>query len=243
MVALKNKIRSALIYPVAVLVVAFVVLAVIMIFVIPAFKSVFSSFGADLPAPTLVVMAISDWTVANWYIVFPAMANANFTGTLTATYTQSAIDPVINAGLPAQFTFPVDSYAGTETLLLPKPGATSFYTTNQFAASPGASGVIGWEYGAGRVVNISTTCGPNQVGDPNFAKLLGNLMTWAGDLSPGGMLPCTPDCDKSGSLDFFDFLCFQNQFSQSVPAADCDCNQVFDFFDFLCFQNLFNAGC
>ena len=52
--ALKNKIKSALIYPVAVLVVAFVVLAVIMIFVIPAFKEVFTSFGADLPAPTLV---------------------------------------------------------------------------------------------------------------------------------------------------------------------------------------------
>jgi type IV pilus assembly protein PilC len=51
--AIKNKIKSALIYPVAVLVVAFVVLAVIMIFVIPAFKDVFTSFGADLPAPTL----------------------------------------------------------------------------------------------------------------------------------------------------------------------------------------------
>ena len=71
--AIKNKIKSALIYPVAVLVVAFVVLAVIMIFVIPAFEDVFKSFGADLPAPTLVVMAISDWTVANWYIVFPVM--------------------------------------------------------------------------------------------------------------------------------------------------------------------------
>ena len=57
-------------------VVAFIITAVIMIFVIPAFKSVFSSFGADLPAPTLVVMAISDWTVANWYILFPAMGGA-----------------------------------------------------------------------------------------------------------------------------------------------------------------------
>ena len=55
--AIKNKIKSALIYPIAVMVVAFVVLAVIMIFVIPAFKDVFKSFGADLPAPTLVVIA------------------------------------------------------------------------------------------------------------------------------------------------------------------------------------------
>jgi len=44
--------------------------------VIPAFKSVFASFGADLPTPTLVIMGISDWTVANWYILFPAMAGA-----------------------------------------------------------------------------------------------------------------------------------------------------------------------
>ncbi len=68
--AIKNKIRSAMIYPVAVLVVAFVVVAVIMIFVIPAFKDVFKSFGADLPAPTLVVIAMSEFFVKYWYLIF-----------------------------------------------------------------------------------------------------------------------------------------------------------------------------
>ncbi|MFM9915983.1 MAG: type II secretion system F family protein [Rhizobacter sp.] len=68
--AIKNKIKSALIYPIAVLVVAFVVLAVIMIFVIPAFKDVFSSFGADLPAPTLVVIAMSEFFVKYWWAIF-----------------------------------------------------------------------------------------------------------------------------------------------------------------------------
>ena len=68
--AIKNKIKSALIYPIAVLVVAFVVLSVIMIFVIPAFKEVFSSFGADLPAPTLVVIAMSEFFVAYWWAIF-----------------------------------------------------------------------------------------------------------------------------------------------------------------------------
>jgi type IV pilus assembly protein PilC len=71
--AIKAKIKSALFYPVAIIIVAFIITAVIMIFVIPAFKSVFTSFGADLPAPTLVVMAISDWFVGNWYIIFPAI--------------------------------------------------------------------------------------------------------------------------------------------------------------------------
>jgi type IV pilus assembly protein PilC len=68
--AIKNKIKSALIYPVAVLVVAFVVLAVIMIFVIPAFEDVFKSFGADLPAPTLVVIAMSKFFTRYWYLIF-----------------------------------------------------------------------------------------------------------------------------------------------------------------------------
>jgi type IV pilus assembly protein PilC len=71
--AIKSKIKSALFYPVAIIVVAFVITAVIMIFVIPAFKEVFTSFGADLPAPTLMVMAVSDWFVGNWYIIFPAV--------------------------------------------------------------------------------------------------------------------------------------------------------------------------
>ncbi len=68
--AIKNKIKSALIYPVAVLVVAFVVVTVIMIFVIPAFKEVFTSFGADLPAPTLVVIAMSEFFVSYWWAIF-----------------------------------------------------------------------------------------------------------------------------------------------------------------------------
>jgi type IV pilus assembly protein PilC len=71
--AIKSKIKSALFYPIAIVVVAFIITAVIMIFVIPAFKEVFTNFGADLPAPTLFVMAISDWFVAYWYIIFPVV--------------------------------------------------------------------------------------------------------------------------------------------------------------------------
>ena len=74
--AIKNKIKSALIYPVAVMVVAFVVLAVIMIFVIPAFKEVFTSFGADLPAPTLAVMAMSEIFVKYWLLIFLAIGGS-----------------------------------------------------------------------------------------------------------------------------------------------------------------------
>ena len=74
--AIKSKIKAALFYPISIIVVAFVITAVIMIFVIPAFKQVFSSFGADLPGPTLFVMAISEFFVAWWWIMFPAIGGS-----------------------------------------------------------------------------------------------------------------------------------------------------------------------
>jgi type IV pilus assembly protein PilC len=83
MIALKGKIKSALFYPTAVIGVAVIITAVIMIFVIPAFKQVFSSFGADLPAPTLIVIAASDFTVKYWYIL-TAIIGGSIYGILTA---------------------------------------------------------------------------------------------------------------------------------------------------------------
>src|SRR3569832_1426294 len=68
--AIKSKIKSALMYPISVIIVAFVVTTVIMIFVIPAFKEVFSSFGADLPAPTLFVIGMSEFFVKYWWLIF-----------------------------------------------------------------------------------------------------------------------------------------------------------------------------
>ncbi len=70
MQAIKGKIKSALFYPVSILVVAFVVVAVIMLFVVPAFKDVFANFGATLPAPTLAVIAVSDAFLEYWYLIF-----------------------------------------------------------------------------------------------------------------------------------------------------------------------------
>src|SRR3954465_15250193 len=80
--AIKSKIKSALFYPIAIIVVAFVITAVIMIFVIPAFKTVFANFGADLPAPTLIVLAISEYFVAYWYLIF-GIAGGGVYGFLT----------------------------------------------------------------------------------------------------------------------------------------------------------------
>ena len=77
--AIKSKIKSALFSPVSIIVVAFIITAVIMIFVIPAFEELFSSFGADLPAPTLVVMAISKVFVTYWWLIFGGLGGGFYT--------------------------------------------------------------------------------------------------------------------------------------------------------------------
>jgi type IV pilus assembly protein PilC len=71
--AVKRKIRSAMIYPLAILGVAVIVTTVIMIWVIPAFKDVFASFGAELPLPTQIVIWLSDMFVRYWYWVAAAL--------------------------------------------------------------------------------------------------------------------------------------------------------------------------
>lgn len=67
---IKGKIKSAMFYPIAIIVAAAVVMSVIMIFVIPAFKELFSGFGAGLPAPTQLVIDMSDIFTQYWYAVF-----------------------------------------------------------------------------------------------------------------------------------------------------------------------------
>ena len=67
--ALKGKIKKAMFYPLMIILVAILITSIIMIFVIPSFKSVFTSFGADLPAPTLMVIAMSDFFVEYWYVL------------------------------------------------------------------------------------------------------------------------------------------------------------------------------
>jgi type IV pilus assembly protein PilC len=74
--AIKGKIKKALFYPTAVLVMAFIVTAVLMIFVIPQFAALFKDFGADLPAMTVLVVNMSNFFVAYWYLIFGGLGAA-----------------------------------------------------------------------------------------------------------------------------------------------------------------------
>jgi len=74
--ALKSKIKAALFYPAAVIVVAFVIVTILMIFVIPQFQELFSSFGADLPALTTMIINISKWFQEYWWLLGLGIAGA-----------------------------------------------------------------------------------------------------------------------------------------------------------------------
>ena len=76
--ALKSKIKGAMFYPLAVVVVAFIITCILMIFVIPQFQDLFSGFGADLPALTMVVINMSKWFQANWYFLIGGIVGAVF---------------------------------------------------------------------------------------------------------------------------------------------------------------------
>jgi type IV pilus assembly protein PilC len=74
--AMKAKIKKALTYPAAVVVVAFIVTAILLIFVVPTFEELFQGFGADLPAFTQMVIHLSEWMQANWWAVILGVAGA-----------------------------------------------------------------------------------------------------------------------------------------------------------------------
>ncbi len=76
--ALKSKIKKAMTYPIAVLVIAGIVTSILLIFVVPVFQEIFASFGAELPSFTLIVIAISEFMQAYWYMGLGALFAAGF---------------------------------------------------------------------------------------------------------------------------------------------------------------------
>lgn len=67
---IKSKIKSALFYPTAVVIVAFIITTILLVYVIPQFESLFTSFGGDLPALTKFVIELSEFFQRTWYIMF-----------------------------------------------------------------------------------------------------------------------------------------------------------------------------
>lgn len=107
--------------------------------------------------------------------IMPVTVSTQWTSGTSITYTEAVTDAVLNAGLPNSFTFPGDNFAGVESFFTPKTGAIAYYASSGGA---GGAGVVGWAQGAGRVLQISTTIGPGQLGTTDYARLLTNSVTF-----------------------------------------------------------------
>jgi hypothetical protein len=129
-------------------------------------------------------LVTSEWT--NWKVgantfanlapILPVVSTTQYTGGSNITYSQSTADGLLNAGLPANFTFTGDNFAGVESFFTAKQGASVFYTSSGGA---GGAGVVGWDYGAGRALQFSTTLGPLGLADDNLSRLFQNSVQWA----------------------------------------------------------------
>jgi hypothetical protein len=199
-------------------------------------------------------LVTSEWATYEYSTSFPALGVLlplevpSYGSESSTTYRKIISHPTINAGLPDSFNFPLVSYAGTQSWGWARPGAKVYYFSQ---SGPGVAGLAGWRRGAGSVFSFSSTCGPAQVQDVHFGRLLANVMT---AVAP----PCFSNCDHSTMppvLNVDDFTCFINAFAsaQSLPHAqqiehyaNCDdstTSPVLNVDDFTCFINAFAAGC
>lgn len=131
----------------------------------------------------------SEWT--NWKVaangafatlapLFPVVATSQYTSSATVTYTSAVPDATLTAGLPTAFTFASDNFSGVESFFTPKLGATAFYASSGAA---GGAGVVGWDVGSGRVLQLSTVAGPLELADVNYAQLLQNSVAWTAQVA------------------------------------------------------------
>jgi hypothetical protein len=129
-------------------------------------------------------LVTGEWTVwkrgaqgafATLYDAIPVVATPAYRSDAAITYTSVTPDDILNFGVDPSFTFTADDIAGTETKFVAKVGATTYYDSDY----PGGAGVIGWTFGAGRVISFSTVMGPMEMGDTNYSQLLGNAITWS----------------------------------------------------------------
>jgi hypothetical protein len=144
---------------------------------------------------------------------------SRFRTTTSVTYSQIDVDPTVHAGMPASFSFAPDNFAGTESQLTARPGALEFYRSEGYGA-----GLVGWQFGNGRVANFSTCVGTQQLNDANFARLVGNVLSWAAASSG-----CVADFDdgsgtgtRDGAVTVDDLLYYLQVFADGVAAADVD---------------------
>ncbi len=118
----------------------------------------------------------------------PATSGGAYTYATPTTYFRNVADPIIDYNLlhAYSYIFTLTNLSGTESRLTPKSGATTWFTTSYGGVSDtGYAGVVGWTYGSGRVISLSTLAAENELANADYRQLFSNTVTWvAGESVP-----------------------------------------------------------
>lgn len=124
--------------------------------------------------------------------------------TLNRASAPGADGTTVTCQMPQSVSAPADDFSGTESVLVAKPGATVFFDSE----TAGGAGVAGWNVGSGRVLQFSSTIGPNLLTDFTFSRLVLNAIEWTTETEP-----CAADIVRDGLLDLSDVTAFVTAFT------------------------------
>jgi hypothetical protein len=149
-----------------------------------ALKNFVTTGGGLVTGEWLVWKNAAERDFQTLFPAIPVISNSAYRSSFRATYTSLVDDQILNRGVPGQFTFRADDIdGGSETLFRAKAGATAFYGSDY---GVGGQGLIGWDYGEGRVLSFSTVLGPLELQDSAYSRLLSNAVDWSAS-GPGAV--------------------------------------------------------
>jgi|GEM_PF-2518318 len=158
--------------------------------------------------------------------ILPVEPSGTFAGWPSAVFSLAFPNNAsITAGLPTTFTVPLDSFSGTETATVPKQGVVSYYNTSNF---PLNTALAGWRRGFGHVYSFTSTCGINQLADPNFGRLFSNVMSATSPPCEGSDFNGDGDYGTDTDIEAF-FACLAGSCCPTCPPNGSDFNGDGDF--------------
>ena len=171
----------------------------------------------------------------------PVEPTTAFNGVTSTTYTQMTPNPIVNKGLPGSFSFNLGSIGGTETVFTLRKGALIFYSSSNGGGVPGSGGLVGWNFGSGRVISFSTLVGNTELADANYSQLFVNSVEWVAVTFLG-------DFNEDCRVDGLDFIIFRNEWGRTDCLSvgcegDMNSDGKVDGLDFIIFRNNWGKIC
>ncbi len=189
--AIKAKVKKALFYPTAILIVAFIVICILLLYVIPQFEDLFKGFGAALPAPTQILVDSSRWMSDYWWILFGSLG----AGIYTFSYFKKRSRKMRHALDRMILKFPIIG------VIMEKAAIARFARTLSTMFAAGVPLVEAMESVAGAVGNIVYAEAVNKMREDVSGGTQLQLSMRQADLFPNMVVQMVSIGEESGTLD------------------------------------------